>query len=140
MPLFSSSSNSFLRTDMEEETFSQINTDIPGPIVLGMTAIDPYWIDPNQPLAPQTRIVAIANGSFLEFIHISPSNLDIFMNSIAWLENRPETLTVRSKSMFILPLDLNTLQIIIFGIIFIIIIPLGFFIYGFVIWLKRRHL
>jgi hypothetical protein len=62
------------------------------------------------------------------------------MNSLTWLEDRPENLTVRSKSFFILPLRLNGLQLIIFSVLFVIAIPLGLFIGGFVVWLKRRHL
>ena len=139
LPLFSSSRNSFLRTNIEEETFSQISSDIPGPIVLGMTATDPYWVDPNRP-QPQTRIVAIGNASFVEFAHVNPGNSDLLLNSITWLEDRPEALSVRSKSMFLLPLSINDFQVIVYGVIFVIIIPIGFFIYGFIIWLKRRHL
>ena len=139
-PLFSSSRNSFLRTNIDDENFTQISSDITGPIILGMTAVDPNWIDPNNPSVPQTRIVAIGNASFLEFAQINPGNIDLFMNSITWLEDRPEALTVRSKSMYLLPLSVNTLQIIIFGILFVIVIPIGFFVYGLVIWLKRRHL
>jgi hypothetical protein len=62
------------------------------------------------------------------------------MNSLTWLEDRPETISVRSKSVFVLPLRMNMMQIIIFGALFIIAIPLAFFICGLVTWLKRRHL
>ena len=137
-PLFTSSRNSFLRTDLEEYSMAQTGSDIQGPIILGMTAVDPYWIDSNNPVA-QTRIVAIGCGSLFDFGHI-PGNIDLFLNSITWLEDRPETISVRSKSLYLLPMRLNTLQMIIYGVIFVIIIPIGFFIYGFVIWLKRRHL
>ena len=138
-PLFSSSANSFNRTDIADTTATMISSDIQGPITLGMTATDPYWIDPNNPV-PQARIVAIGCGSVLEMASYSPGNIDLYMNSITWLIDRPETLTVRSKSMFLLPMRINENVMIIYGIIIVILIPVGFFISGFVIWLRRRHL
>ena len=140
MPLLTSSNDAYLRTNIDEFDTDRIDSDLPGPIIMGMTAIDPSWIQGDE---PQARIVAIACGGLLEpvsFFGQIPGNIDLFMNSIAWLEDRPETLTVRSKSMFLLPMRINEFQMIFYGVIIVIIIPLGFFISGFVIWLRRRHL
>jgi hypothetical protein len=141
-PLLSSSNSSFLRTDLDENSSTLVDSDLSGPIIMGMTAMDPSWIDPNRP-EPQTRIVAIGCGSLLEQVSYFgqiPGNIDLFMNSITWLEDRPETLSVRSKSMFLLPMRINELLMIIYAVFFIILIPLGFFVSGLVIWLRRRHL
>ena len=132
-PFLSSSSNSFVRVDLASDSGSIINTDIPGPITVGMTAMDPSWIQGNE---PQARIVAISSGPE----PWTAGNFDLLMNSITWLEDRPETLTVRSKSMFLLPMRISAFQMILFGVIIVILIPLAFFVTGFVIWLKRRHL
>jgi hypothetical protein len=139
-PILTSSYNSYLRTDLEEDSATQVSSDLAGPITMGMTAMDPSWIQGNE---KQARIVAIACGSLLEPISYFgqiPGNIDLFMNSITWLQDRPETLSVRSKSMFLLPMRINEFQMILYGVIFVIVIPLGFFISGFVIWLRRRHL
>jgi hypothetical protein len=137
-PLLSSTSISFLRTDTAELSATQIASDISGPITVAMTATDPSWIQGDE---PQTRVVAVASGALLPTYQYAPGNLDFFMNSITWLQDRPETLSVRSKNMFQLPMmGLNSFLINLYGIIIVIIIPLGFFIAGFVIWLKRRHL
>jgi hypothetical protein len=132
-PFLSSSFNSFLRTDLDEASFSMVDDDIPGPIIVGMTSIDPSWIQGNE---PQTRIVAIASGPE----PYAAGNIDLFLNSVTWLQDRPETLTVRSKSMFLLPMRITGFQQMFYGVIIVIIIPVAFFISGFVIWLKRRHL
>ena len=140
-PLLTTSYNSYLWIQ-NEESDSDAGIEIRGPIILGMAAMDPSWIDPNNP-QPQARIVAIASGSLLEpmdYFGQIPGNLDLFMNAITWLENRPETLTVRSKSMFLLPMRISGFETILYGIIIVIVIPLAFFVAGFVIWLKRRHL
>ena len=141
-PLMTSSARSFLRTDLNESSINKVASDIAGPLTLGMAVADPGddWIDPNKP-QPQTRIVIIGCGNLLPIASQGfDANRDIFMNSLTWIQNRPETISVRSKSLFILPLRLNLIQLIIFGGVFILIIPVAFFVTGFITWLKRRHL
>ena len=110
----------------------------PGPLFLGAAVIDPSWVENNE---MQTRIVAIGAGTLL-FLGVQgfDANLDLFMNSLTWLEDRPETISLRSKSLYLLPLRISLGQLVIFGVLFILIIPMAFFIAGLVIWLKRRHL
>ena len=139
-PLLTSSASAFLRTDLNDNSMTRQPSDISGPLTLGVSAMDPNWLDPNKP-EPQARIVAIGCGNLLNFARMGfDANRDIFMNSITWLQDRPETISVRSKSLFVLPLRVTLVQIIIFGALFIAVIPLSFFIAGFVTWLKRRHL
>jgi hypothetical protein len=137
-PLMTSSPAAFLRTNLDENSAVKAASDISGPLILGAAVKDPSWIQNNE---PQARIVAIGCGFLLNIAAMGfDANRDIFMNSLTWLEDRPETISVRSKSVFVLPLRMNLVQIIIFGGLFIFIIPAAFFICGLVIWLKRRHL
>jgi len=137
-PLMTSSASAFLRTNLDESSAAKVPSDISGPFILGAAVKDPGWIQNNE---SQARIVAIGCGYLLYFAAMGfDANRDIFMNSLTWLEDRPETISVRSKSIFVLPLRLNLVQIIIFGALFIFVIPAAFFISGLVIWLKRRHL
>ena len=139
-PLLSTSPTAILRTDLNNSAETIQPGDIRGPHILGAAVMDPSWLDPNNP-EPQARIVIIGSGSLLNIaMQGFDANRDLFMNSVTWLENRPETISVRSKSLFLLPMRLNLLQIVIFGSLFILIIPLAFFITGLVTWLKRRHL
>jgi len=137
-PLMTSSTSAFLRTNLDESSAAKVPSDISGPFILGAAVKDPSWIQNNE---PQARIVVIGSGFLLNIAAMGfDANRDIFMNSLTWLEDRPETISVRSKSVFILPLRLNLVQIVIFGALFILVIPAAFFISGLVIWLKRRHL
>jgi ABC-2 type transport system permease protein len=137
-PLMTSSPGAFIRTDLNEVSVEKVPSDISGPLILGAAVTDPSWIENNE---PQARIVAIGCGYLLDLAVMGlDANRDLFMNSLTWLEDRPETISVRSKSLFILPLRMNMLQIIIFGVLFIFVIPAAFFICGLVAWLKRRHL
>jgi len=140
LPLMTTSPGAFLRTDLDEDSAVKTASDISGPFVLGVAVKDPSWVQGND---PQARIVAIGcNGYYLFYFAAMgfDANRDIFMNSLTWLEDRPETITVRSKSVFILPLRMNLVQIIVSGALFIFIIPAAFFVCGLVVWLKRRHL
>jgi ABC-type uncharacterized transport system involved in gliding motility auxiliary subunit len=137
-PLMTSSDSAFLRTNIYEVSNVKVPSDISGPLILGAAVKDPSWIQNNE---PQARIVIIGCGFLLNIATMGfDANRDLFMNSLTWLEDRPETISVRSKSVFVLPLRLNLAQIIIFGALFIFIIPAGFLISGLVTWLKRRHL
>ena len=139
-PLLTSSSSAFLRTDLDESSYNKVDSDIPGPLTLGVAITDPYWIDPNRP-EPQARLVVIGSGTLLPIASQGfDANRDLFMNSLIWLQDRPETITVRSKSLFMLPMRMNLVLIVIFGVLFIFVIPVSFFVAGFVTWLKRRHL
>ena len=139
--LMKTSPLAYLRTDLRNTSTFKLPADISGPLILGAAVKDPSWIDPNKP-QPQARIVAISCSNMLVIsaqLGVD-ANKDLFMNSLTWLQDKPETISVRSKSTFLLPLRLNLVQIIIFGGLFIFIIPVAFFITGFVTWLKRRHL
>ncbi len=140
IPLMTTSAEAFFRTDLSETSAEKTASDISGPFTMAMAVTDPSWIDPNKP-EPQARIVAVGCGDLLP-IALSgfEANRDVFMNSLMWLADQPESISMRSKSTFILPLRLNLLQIVIFGALFVLIIPLTFFIVGLVTWLKRRHL
>jgi len=138
VPLMTSSPGAFLRTNLDDDSAVKISSDLSGPFILGAAVTDPSWMQGNE---PQTRIVAIGCSYLLNIATLGfDANRDIFMNSLIWLEDRPETISVRSKSVFLLPLRMNLVQIIIFGALFIFVIPVAFFISGLVVWLKRRHL
>ena len=137
-PLMITSPSAFLRTDLDNNSAARIPSDISGPFILGAAAIDPSWVQGDE---PQARIVAIGCGGLLTLgAQGIDGNRDLFMNSLTWLQDRPENITIRARSLFLLPMRLNVAQVVIFGAVFILFIPAAFFITGFVTWLKRRHL
>ena len=137
-PLISSSQSAFLRTDLSNNTHDRLPSDISGPFTLAMAVVDPPWAAEDE---NQARLVVIGCGALLHLASEGiDANRDLFMNSLTWLQDRPENITVRARSLFLLPLRLSLLQIVIFGGVFILAIPSVFFIAGLVTWLKRRHL
>ena len=137
-PLVTSSPSAFLRTDLNDNTHDRLASDISGPFILAAAVVDPVWVREDE---PQARIVAIGCGALLPLATQGiDGNRDLFMNSLTWLQDRPENITVRTRSLLLLPMTLNLAQIVIFGAVFILVIPAAFFIAGFIVWLKRRHL
>jgi hypothetical protein len=138
-PFLTSSGESYLRTDLENTSQIPVAGDLPGPLNLGIAIMDPQYVQDE----PQTRIVAIGCGALLEPVSVFsqiPGNIDLFMNSLTWLENRPESLSIRSKGVMVFPMQITGMHMIVFGVLFVVIIPLAFFVTGFIIWIKRRHL
>jgi ABC-2 type transport system permease protein len=137
-PLAVSSSSAFLRTNLDDTSAEKAPSDISGPVLLGAAVKDPSFAEGNT---KQTRIVAIGAGSLLPLATQGfDANRDLFLNSLTWLGDRPETISARSKSLFLMPLRINLVQLVIFGMLFIFVVPAGFFITGLVTWLRRRHL
>ncbi len=138
-PLLASSRDSFLRIDLTSNSPSLLETDKPGPIMVGVAVKE----QPENAPHLETRIVAFSCGELLAplspFGQV-PGNIDIFMNSITWLEDRPETLAVRSKNLLTLPMNINGWSIVIYALLFVGVIPLALFGAGLATWLKRRHL
>ncbi|MCL2069863.1 MAG: GldG family protein [Treponema sp.] len=137
-PLMTSSPSAFLRSNLDETSTARTASDMGGPLVLAAAVSDPSWVQGDE---SQTRIVAIGAGSLLPLgLQAFGANLDLFMNGITWLGDRPENISIRSKSVFVLPLRMNLVQIALFGALFVFLIPTAFFAGGLVTWLKRRHL
>ena len=141
-PLMVSSSRSFLRRDVENVSLETLPDDLPGPLILGVAVSYPgdNWRISTD-TSPQTRIVAIGDPYVWYFgIEAFSSNLDVFMNSIAWLDDRPETTTVRSKGRVTQAMTMTMVHFIVYSVLLIAVIPLAFFVSGLIVWLKRRHL
>jgi len=138
-PLLSTSKQSFLRIDLTNNSGAMSGTDKPGPVLVAAAIRETK----DSQSGKEARIVVIGCGVMLEPLSLFgqvPGNIDLFMNGITWLQDRPETLSVRTKSLITFPMNVDGLQIVIFGLLFVAVIPLALFGAGLVTWLKRRHL
>jgi ABC-2 type transport system permease protein len=139
-PLLTSSDKSWLRTDMKSDSRFKIESDIDGPIDIGVTAFQRQVEMDEKNLM---RTVIVGNGQFLGPIYpygVIKGNIDFLFNSLAWLNNREDSISIRSKFTFKMPLQINGLMQLVYSGVVIILIPLIFLITGLVVWLRRRHL
>ena len=94
-------------------------------------------------MSGKSRILVMGNARFMGSIYpfgFIPGNRDFFLNAVGWLQNQDESLSIRPKTTLQFPMQLTGTQVLIFGGLFVIIVPLGILIAGLVIWLRRRHL
>ncbi|MCD6310487.1 MAG: GldG family protein [Candidatus Eremiobacteraeota bacterium] len=87
----------------------------------------------------KARIVAIGSTDFITNSAINLSgNFDFFMNSVAWLTEQEDMISIRPKRMENTPVFLTQKQkygIVFFGLVFL---PLLLVIIAIIIWIKRR--
>jgi hypothetical protein len=139
-PLLASSADSWLRTDVTNGSPGRAAQDIRGPLTIAAAAADPEYAQSGE---KQARVAAVGCGFLLDALTDqgqNPANLDFFMNCLTWLEDRGDPLSIRAKSLFLLPMRMNGLEMIVFTGLFAVLIPLAFFVTGRVVYLRRRHL
>ena len=84
----------------------------------------------------------VGGSSFLvpEISSQAPGNGDFFLNCMGWLREKKDTITIRAKSMIDFPLNMTATQRWIFSALVVILMPLLVLGWGFVVWVRRRHL
>jgi ABC-type uncharacterized transport system involved in gliding motility auxiliary subunit len=126
--------------------------DTPGPVSLGAVATvtapapspspEPSPAASPAPEAPprkEGRVIAFGDADFASnaFFGIQ-GNRDLFLNTVAWLAEDPDLITIRPKDpedqrMFLT----GRQQVVVFGVA-VLVWPLLFVIVGIVVWWKRR--
>ncbi len=136
-PLMATSNKAWGKTNLNDTYWIKKTGDLSGPFNLAVAITDK---SPDQDR--DARIVVIGNSIFLSpnFVSQLPGNLNLLTNSINWLQNRKDNLSITPKSLLIRHLNFTGLQFNLFAIISVIIMPLIVFAAGLTVWLRRRHL
>jgi ABC-2 type transport system permease protein len=134
--LLTTSDESYYRTNLEISTPDVTAEDVPGPHAVALRAIEREFTTGDE----LSRIVVVGDVDFISLVDQINGNLDFLLNSFGWLEDQEETLSIRPKTTMQFPMQTTGMQKLIFGGIFVIVIPLAILIAGLVIWLRRRHL
>lgn len=139
--LLASSAEAFARDEItltEDGELLPRESDPRGPFALAVAIAEPSTdVDGDD-----TRIVVLTTAIFLrsELTQSFPGNMDLMLNSINWVYEREETISVRPKVTIMLPLRLNNLTTWILTGIVVVVVPLIVLGAGLVVWLRRRHL
>lgn len=138
--LLETTESSWVRTNLEEGSPLKEEDDREGPAYLAV-AVSKRKSEMSEPEG--YRLIVSGNAKFIGYIPpfgtLKP-NVDFFLNSLAWLNKRSDSISIRSKSLFTLPLRISGQLQLIYAGIFVLLIPIGLLIAGLVIWLRRRHL
>jgi ABC-type uncharacterized transport system involved in gliding motility auxiliary subunit len=138
-PLLTTSLNSWGMPDYTNRNSStKARGDVEGPFTIAAAVVD-QASDPSQ---KDARLVVVASSSFLsqEFTNAVPGNADFFLNSLSWLREKKDTITIQAKSLTTYRLNLNATQGLVLAGIAAILIPLLVLGAGIFVWVRRRHL
>ncbi len=106
--------------------------DTPGPLSIGLA----LERDINK---RKQRVVVIGDSDFLSNNNIGHgANLLFAMNTLNWLSQDDKLISIMPKSAPDIQLDLNDTQVAAMGLIFLVILPIGLFGAGILIWYQRR--
>lgn len=140
--LLTTTSNSWLRKNLESTSLSKEKGDVSGPFTVAVAITDKADAL-NTKLRPQdTKIVIIGSAIFLNSQYSSKisGNLNLALNSLNWLQDKKDTFQVPSKDLTSERLNISTTQSFVLSGIVVIIIPVIIFVLGLTVWLRRRHL
>lgn len=153
-PLAQTSSNSWAESDVDGgELKFQPGADRPGPltlaaIVTSRRAADADPLDQAEPAAagapPAPGGAALAvfgDADFASNSHLNFSgNLDLFLNTVSWLTQEKDLISIRPKEARFAPLFLSSTQGKVLTYVSLIIAPATVFLGGMAIWRRRRRL
>ncbi|WP_319561188.1 GldG family protein [Marispirochaeta sp.] len=139
-PILLTSDQAWSRTDMENSSLLRQPGDLPGPHTIAW-AIERQKYNEGDP--PAFRVTAMGNSIFLG--PIPPygqikGNIDFFLNTLSWVNEGEESVTIRSKSFYRSPLQLTAFQLYLYAGIIIILIPGLLLVTGLIVWIRRRNL
>lgn len=143
-PLLQTSDTAFSRTDMEEQSFERIDSDISGPFFVAAAVTDTYAEKKNG-IGHATKIAAYGfcydnqnqNNGFLSSTQFG--NRAMLLNSLGWLTgSETDTLAIPTRSLDMQSVRLEDGDRIFWTVLLVVILPLAFLGSGFVIWYRRR--
>lgn len=134
--LLTTSASAYLKADGRDmETLEKQEGDVAGPFDVGVAisktledgegAAKIVWFSAD--LLDQT-----ANAV------VSGTNMDLVLNSINWLAEKSEGITIHAKSMSSEYLTVSAFDSGMWTIIFVFLLPLGFLAAGIVVWYRRK--
>lgn len=137
-PLMFSQTSGVIPLDAPND-WQPTDADLSGPIPA-------LIVSENMKYEGMTKIVSnvVACGSMLAvedsyLAATSIGNGEFFMSLFNTLADREDIISIQSKTIGGGELGIQTEQVLSLGLVFIILLPLGVFIFGIVVWLRRRH-
>lgn len=136
-PLLVTSSNSWAKKNPKSETLNKESGDLQGPFNIAAAITDN--VDQSDS-AKNAKLVVFADSVFASSDYVgNGGNVDLVVNSINWLQDQKESISIQPKSLGDESLNINGLQQLLFSGIVVIVIPLIVIIAGVRVWLRRRH-
>ena len=139
-PILSTLERSWTETgDISGEIQFDSNSDeTQGPINIGYALTRKVSVD--GPIGETNqRVAIIGDADFLSNAFLgNGANLDLGLNLVQWLNQDDNLIDIPAKTAVDTSLNVSQLWTLVFGLGFLIVLPLLFIVTGIIIWLKRK--
>lgn len=142
-PILASSEKAYLKFNLDAATLEKESGDLQGPIDLAYAIEDTNTLDSSNVIT--SRVIIVSDSYFLDDTKVnltSTGNVSFFTNTLAWLQDEEISayaISAKSRTDYTLP-TITTTDLIIFGGLTIVVLPLIVVIIGIVVWLRRKNL
>lgn len=130
-PFLYSSDKSYGKVNPYTETLEKEEGDTDGPFILGASSVTEKAGD---------RMILLGNSDFISTIDNAKfeGNIALFMDSVAWVSEKPESVVIKPKSLVSAPLKIqNTATGYRLMFLVIVAMPAVLLIYGTFVWRRR---
>lgn len=135
-PLLTTSKNSWGKLNLQATTLNKESGDLTGPFNVAVAITDKA----KSTDAKDTKLVVVSNGAFASSQFVgNGANLDFLMNSIDWLQDKKDSISIRPKSLSEGNITMNGMQQLSLAGVVVIVIPAAIAIWGTVVLKKRRQ-
>lgn len=136
--LLTTSESAWGKTDLSDQSMEKGQDDISGPFNLAVAITD----KPDDYEEKPTKLVVFGNSTFLDSQLTSeiPGNMNLMLNSLNWLQDKQESISIRPKSLGLKRLKMTRQQSLIMSAIVVLVIPGIILVMGIIVWSRRRHL
>lgn len=133
-PLLKTSKDSWAKVNPESKNIEKEPGDLTGPFNVAVAISDRIDMD------NEARMVVVSNGLFIDPEYVpNGGNIDFMMNSVNWVANRQDAISIRAKSLEAGTLSMNDLERYALSGVVVIVIPVVIAIYGVIVWLRRKR-
>ena len=135
-PVLTTSNNSWGKKNLSATTSEKETGDLQGPFNVAVAITDKLSNTPDN----DTRIVVVGNSLFAN-TEFAPNggNIDFLMNSINWVQNKKDFISILPRSLNTGKLTINGLQQLLFSGIVVVVIPAFIIIWGISVLLRRKR-
>ena len=138
--LLKTSDKAYARTDLTNNVVAKQANDISGPFDVAVAVTDE--VDKTN-TDKNAKLVVFSSPTILDqtlMQYSNGANIDLFLNSMNWLSERKENITILPKNLSVEALDMTQGQSLTIAAIAVIFIPGLIAVAGVCVWLRRRHL
>ncbi|MDR1533141.1 MAG: GldG family protein [Clostridiales bacterium] len=136
--LMYTSNQAYGKANPNEATVGRQEGDPSGEFTLAAAVTDSYYTDKSY----ETKLIVLGSSLFLSATsdsYVGGANYEFILSCINWTQGEEQSMYIRSYMGTTSYLEMTQLQANFFFVLYVIVLPVGIFAAGFVIWLRRRH-